>query len=504
MQHMTEPLTAAAVAPYPEDPADLFVTLYDELPEPVFCGWDAQDWFADRSVRDLAGKICEAILDYGELAPEDVARIIARDGDRGRFTILLGIDDALQFINPYALYHQEFFPSLYGLAGRYQSEHRLNTKATTGLLLPRCAFPCRPIAKREKDEFFRLHRITAEQAKVVEHSVLSHVLDAALPPETPVPVGCAPLLETYDDVDITFGHRGGVATYRLGPVDSPGLRTRIKQVIRKLDESGAHLAVMPEATLNDQLLEYWKNVAFDTAEYDRSAHPLRYLLLGSGPLGRDDPPPNRAVLIDRWTRKEILVHDKLAWFTMEKKRHLDGWRVPGAPEEGPVEEYIRRGTKVRTVDTSLGRLSILVCEDLGRPIRWERELRACGVSHLLVPIFSKPIFEHRWEEAATGTPLTTLGSWVVIANSKAVGHVIPAEEMKGERYTCLIAGPDTDDKGHVTYDTVRQFGAAPTGDELGRVKVNLDGVESSVLPTVQVAALQPEWHALPDLTDPPD
>lgn len=128
---------------------------------------------------------------------------------------------------------------------------------------------------------------------------------------------------------------------------------------------------------------------------------------------------------------------------------------------------------------------MLICEDLGRSIGWERELLACGVSHLLVPIFSKPILEHRWEDQGAERQVADLGGWVAVSNSLAVGAAIPDEELPGTRYTCLVAGP----KGlrRAAYDLDRQFGVARTGAEPGRLP-------TSELPRVFPGAAYDVWH----------
>ncbi|MFI0449596.1 hypothetical protein [Actinomadura sp. 6N118] len=487
---MTDPLTALAVAPYPADPADLFVVLYDELPDSLFRGWRVMEWYGSPAVQNLATKISDAVLEYGELAPEDVGRIIARDGDRGRFTILLGLDIALSHVNPYGPYHQDNAMSWLAYRAEYERDHLLNNpEETAGALLPRCAYPGRPIGLRRKDEFFGVHRVLPEQWELVEHRVLPPAKDAYVNRDRPVPVACAPVLESYEDVQVDFEERHGMTVYRLRPRGSDALRNRIKQILDRLDESGARLAVLPEATLDDDLLEHWRDLIWQTA--DRTS-PLRYLLLGSGPLGGGDPPPNRAVFLDRWTGEEILVQDKLACFILDS-RQIKLWRLPNAPADVPAEEYMSPGSKVSLVDADLGRLAVLVCEDLGRSMDWERELRACGVSHLLVPIFSKPIMEYRWEHKAAEREVTMLGSWVVVSNSLAVGHAIPAEVMKGERFTCLVAGPD--DLRRATYETSVQLGAAKAADELGLVEVKReDGRIAHELPRVLPGAVQDMWH----------
>lgn len=476
---MTDQLAAAA---YPAEPADLFVHLYDSLADDVFQGWTATRWYAEEGVRRAADEIAATVLEHGVLDPAETARIIAADGDRGAFTILLGLDGALAHASPYAPYHDA--PALSGVLVNYLTEGRMNGPGTTGALLPRCAFPGRPRGARSKAEFFGVHRVPQAQWERIDHTVLPAVNDPHFSRDEPVTVGCAPVLETFDDVDIRFEERDGTTVYRLRPMDSSGIRSRIKAIVRRLDESGAQLAVMPEASLSDALLEHWKEVAFDTAGRDRDRRPLRFLLLGSGPLGRDDPPPNRAVLLDRWTGQELLVQDKLSGFTLDAGQ-MRLWRLPDAPAAGTAVEYARRGTRIGVLDSSLGRLAVLICEDLGRSTGWERELEACGVSHLLVPIFSKPILEHRWEDQGAERQVTTLGSWVTVSNSLAIGAAIPDEDLPGPRYTCLVSGPQRLDRD--AYATERQFGVARTGGELGRLP-------TSELPRMFPGAAYDVWH----------
>ncbi|HEY8480908.1 MAG TPA: hypothetical protein VIL71_13865 [Spirillospora sp.] len=478
---MTDQLAAAA---FPAEPADLFVHLYDAIDDDVFLDLTATRWYEDENVRREANEIAETVVEHGVLDPSRTARIIAERGDRGAFTILLGLDIALAHASPYAPCHDA--PALARVLVTYLTDGKMNGPGTTGALLPRCAFPGRPRGTRSKAEFFGVHRIGQTEWERIEHTVLPAVNDPHFSRDEPVAVGCAPVLETYDDVDIRFERRHGTTVYRLRPMDSSGIRSRIKAIVRRLDESGAQLAVMPEASLSDALLEHWKEVAFDTAGRDRDRRPLRFLLLGSGPLGGGDPPPNRAVLIDRWTGQELLVQDKMSGFTLDAEQ-MRLWRLPDAPSSGTAAEYIRRGRRVRVLDSSLGRLAVLICEDLGRSAGWERDLEACGVSHLLVPIFSKPILAHRWEHRGAEQEVSALGSWVVVSNSLAVGAAIPDDEPRvpGPRYTCLVAGPQSLDRD--CYATETQFGIARTGAELGRLP-------TSELPRVFPGAAYDTWH----------
>ncbi len=480
---MTDQWAAPAPA-HPADPADLFIRLYDALPDHRFQGWQATDWHRDPAVRRRADEICETVLALGRLDPDLTEEIIEADGDRGRFAILLGLDAALAYASPYSPYHDA--PALSGVLIQYLTEGRLNSDERDGALLPRCAFPGRPLGRRTKAEFFGVHRVPPAEWERIDHSVLPAVNDAHFNRDEPVTIGCAPVLETFDDVEIGFEHRYDMTLYRLRPVDSDAVRKRIRTIVRRLDEAGARIAVMPEIALSDGLLEHWKEVAYDTAGRDRDQHPLRYIMLGSGPLGPGDPPPNRAVLIDRWTGEELLVQDKLSGFTLDQDQ-MRLWRLPGAPESGTADEHIQPGTRVSVLDMALGRLAVLICEDLTRSIGWERELLACGVSHLLVPIFSKPILRYRWEQQGAERQIATLGSWVTVANSLVVGTVIPDDELPGPRYTALVAGPEGLER--TSYSGTVQFAKAKTGDQLAV----LDDTEA--LPTLLPGAPYDVWHS---------
>ena len=140
---------------HPADPAALFIELYDQLPEEVFLRPDPEVWKRDPDVQRHARRMCDYIQEFGEAEPRQVQEIIDKDGDRGVFAVLRGIDLALEIINPW-------FPSfLYGnlaeLTSRYAQTGRLNASAADGALLPRAAYPNRPKAPGGKASYFALH-----------------------------------------------------------------------------------------------------------------------------------------------------------------------------------------------------------------------------------------------------------------------------------------------------------------------------------------------------------
>jgi predicted amidohydrolase len=465
---------------HPSDPAALFIELYDQLPDEVFLRPDPEKWKHDPDVQRQAQRVCDYIQKFGEADLHQVQEIIDEDGHRGTFAVLRGIDLALEIINPW-------FPSfLYGnlaeLTSRYAETGRLNASAADGALLPRGAYPNRPQGPAGKAAYFGVHRVTLQSWEKISYEMLPTRRGPSIPAGEPVQVGCAPLLETFEDVAFDPALPAGYDAFSLAPIDSASLRRRISSVIRKLDDAGAVIGVIPEGTLTDGLLNYWKEEAVSTAARGK---PLRWLLVGTGPLGGGDPPPNRAVLIDRQSGKEILSQDKLTAFVLSADQAAL-WKIPGGPIDHSVSEHITRGSQITVLETSLGRLAIVICEDLSQSKEWARELIECGISHVFVPIFSKAIMPYRWVGQAAEHLIADTGAWLIVANSLVVQFAMdPTLRKHRNWYTSLVVGPRMPDRRE--YDNFDwQFRSAKAGDDLGLAKI-------------RAARLYDQW-----LQDPPE
>ena len=108
---------------------------------------------------------------YGEVDPGQVKEIIGAGGPREIFTVLRGIDWALEIINPFAPYFEH--DGLDKLAVRYATTRRLNDgQAAEGALLPRCAYPGKPRGARDKALYFGLNRVSAQSWAKIRHNKL--------------------------------------------------------------------------------------------------------------------------------------------------------------------------------------------------------------------------------------------------------------------------------------------------------------------------------------------
>ncbi|WP_199509688.1 hypothetical protein [Nucisporomicrobium flavum] len=476
------------------DPAHLFMQLYDLLPEDVFLHGDAMEWLADPDARRRAARIGDEVLAHGLADHQLLAGIAAENhgwlGARGIFVLLRGLDDALWYVNPFNPIIDR--GGLDWLSTRYLTTGRLNDdQQIPGALLPRCAFPGEPRGRGHKADHFAVHRVPPEYLRAkLNYARVGNENDPCFLPEQEVKIACAPFLRDFAELRITYGHNNGVAKYRLAPMDAAeingrGIRERMACVLRKMDRAGAQIGVLPEGCLSKDMLETWRDVATGTASKDSSVTPLRWLILGSGPVDGGDPPHNRAVLIDRRLGDTLLIHDKLERFTLDQEQ-VRTWKLPPPPAALPLLEDISCGSKLSVLESSLGRLAILICQDLTAVSGWEREGASIGLSHLFVPVFSKPIRRYRWEHNAAADLANHHGTWVVVSNSLTVANAMAAPP-RARWYTCLVLGPNNASREF--YALKEQFGRATNAHELAFTTK----ARRRVLPTVHAAAVRAAW-----------
>jgi predicted amidohydrolase len=230
--------------------------------------------------------------------------------------------------------------------------------------------------------------------------------------------------------------RGGRRLYRIAPKNDVDWGGRIAAILRRLDEQGAVLGVMPELTLNDHVVTLWRRAIVKTRAPVDSR--LAWILIGTGPLGEADPPPNRAVVMCRRTGRVLLTQDKCHPFFMSGELIRD-WGLEGLLGTEPANEDIARGERVTIAESAVGRFVTLVCEDLARIVQLGQPLLDHGVSHALAPVFSKPTVAHYWEHSAAKTWAQAIGTQVIVSNSLVVASTMGVDLPAG---MCLAHGPE--------------------------------------------------------------
>ena len=423
-----------------DDPADLFLAVYDEIGDEPFDDQAVVTWRRrDRWVQWHSANLCDQVVNTGRVPAELADRLLA-DGARGMFTVLKGLDEALthadvRFSTP------SDTREMYEWAFRHFTRGYLNSDPRDGLLLYRLVDPPRPTGLPARASDFGLVRVPPEVIRVynVDYERLPPQLDLSWPLPLQdagerISVGCVAMVGGYDELTIRVRGEHGLRRYRLSPRTEP-LKARIRAIIRALDDSGAQIGILPEAALSDPLLAAWKKaLREDPPSLDCD---LRWILVGTGPVGESEPPFNRGVLLLRDEGQEILTYDKHFDFTLSPAQ-VETWNLKPYIGEGSACEDIHRGNRVLVRESLLGRLGILICEDLTRLTEAGAALAHFGVSHLFVPIFSPPITQETWDATTARMLVGQIGASIVVVNSLAIGR---ATEPSAPLGTCCAVIP---------------------------------------------------------------
>lgn len=414
------------------DPGDAFCRMYPA-------------WSLDADVNEIDSLRESFRVDIRSRADE-IARTggavdRASSGTTEMFVELCAIDEALSTCLPSGA--GGYSPTLAAVAALCAAEGRLNTSEDLGLLLPRWTIRGGPgeVTDRLADAFASVVFVAPAHAH--------HLSIRAVPPHADVPFGTrlrfafAPVLTRVEDVRFESGTglpgAPTAAWYSLAP-DPAVVESQIDELIEAFDASGAHIALCPEAALSEPLLKVWQS---RLRSVDRPlGSPLRFVLLGSGPfpIAGDPRPSNRAVVVHRDSGQVLLEHDKFAPFNFGVNQ-VESWGLDAQlPTTAPLHERIRRGTSSEMLESRVGRVAVLVCEDLtrhGEPV--PDAVTAAAPSVLLVPIFAKAVRRYFWEEQAASRHATLFGTTVAVSNSSVV-----RDPVSGDNNFCLVARSDAD------------------------------------------------------------
>jgi hypothetical protein len=402
------------------DPADAFIALYDQIEDDIFLSDEADELLDDLAVRREITAFTDAILKTGTVPSEHVQ--LPQDDTRNREAIisLSGLDRVLRYVHPNAegTIPDRLRPIFY----RYTSKGHLNNDRQAGLLLPRLMDYGAPEHRPDKFERFCVVRVEPERTKYIDFIQLGTTGWPTVKSKEDLVVACLPFLDTIDDVVLNRINKASGAKYQLGPKDHQILHERVAEAIEKLDESEATVALLPEGALSGSLLNEWKSCLAKTTPPGKSN--LALIIAGSGPVNDGLPPCNCAVALDRQGNK-LWEQNKLCDFTLVEDA-VKNWQLPGLGA-GDLEEDITLGKRLVVAETTLGRIAILICEDLGRCDTRRIYPRDLGISHMLVPVFDAPLHGCRWHRHAAENYLNWIGSRVVVSNSRVVGHLQDAK-----------------------------------------------------------------------------
>lgn len=432
------------------DAADAYVRLYDVL---VSCELsDLSNWSDTQDTQDIARKICSEVEAYGEL-PDQLWNAWLPAGlacTPAALGVLLGLDRAL--LNADRARDSLANRELGHLRVRLEVYGRLNEE-TNGRLLFRRAKPSRPNREPQSlDGFLNLIRIPSHVNTNITITFLSEVRDlpdleadeysGELQPLPPLPTAQLPILAGPADLEWDTKDDPRYKYYSVRP-NNPALAPHISRALDQLDASDAVLAILPEASLDDDLVDRWLAALRRKPRPDGSR--LTWLLVGTGPVIRHgsqvpgDRPPNRAVLLHR-RGGLLLTQDKQHGFSFTREQQ----EKYGIELESTRDEYISFGRNLSVLEARHGRFAVHICEDLA----WHNtqgSVISSGVTHLMVPVLAAAMWVGGWQARNAMILAQEAGTNVAVSNGLAIERYSPSGEPASTLLVCSVPpGPHSE------------------------------------------------------------
>jgi len=406
------------------EPGDAFAEAYDRLSAENPVSGELQKWSNDVSMTTAHRDARDQITRTGQVDPA----IIAAADPVQLLGILSALDWTLQRGTPVSFATD---PLAMKLRGQFLRTGKFNS-TPDGAVLPRYVEAGRPRATAEAlDEVFHTVRVSASTwRRCTQVNLLATTdqrYDVTVPADGLVTVAQIPFAAPGE---IKMAHEttaAGVDIYTCTP--NTALAGRVTKTLEAFRNSGANIALVPEATLTDSILAEWQAAC--------SPGGPDWILVGTGNVSGAHPGasapapgvvtasgitlgPNRAVLLDGRTGDVIAAQDKRHGFTILPE-YRASYGLGSAPEV-ILDEGMIQGKKLTVIESRVGRVAILVCEDLDHLTQDGAMLRELGVSLVLTPLVAPPIVAYRWQHQASNSLAKDIGSTVITINSLALGR----------------------------------------------------------------------------------
>jgi hypothetical protein len=307
---------------------------------------------------------------------------------------------------------------------------RLNDD-TSGLLLFRRASWLRPNEDPEElAGFLNLPKVPAHLSVDINVQFVPEAYDlpdtddvhttGELDAPPPLVIAQLPLLAEPSDLCWNTMENAHGAYYTVAP-ESGQLLPHLREALTALDDSGATLAFLPEAALDERIFAQWCELLENTPRPEHSA--LTWLLLGTGPFTSVGPPtnttrnPNRAVLTHRsGTSRLLLTQDKRSGFCFTTEKQKEYGVALGDVKR---DEYIAHTQQLTLLESRHGRFAVQICEKFDRPDR-QMSIMATGVTHLVVPVLAAAMWSQGWQAKAGQIFGINAGTKVAVGNGLAI------------------------------------------------------------------------------------
>lgn len=454
------------------DHLDVYLQLQpDESTDPTqdIAKADARDRGLAERTRLAQGAIPQEVRDYLALPPSDIECRTSSEFLLRLYFTLVAIDDASEEINGFSSgAPSDDIPM--AVPGAWFEEHRrLNTYRTAGRVLFRTrSFPAddngwaqRSVALGERKHlqyrgqhlyrrFENLCRVPELTGCEIDYEPIPLESDVILPrPFSQLVIGVVPLIES-----LSVGHSEcslvpGPLKLRVAPMEpktcsyiitgdgeeiSPEsadqkcaqLADRAEAAIRYLQAEGAQIAILPELVVPDSIVRRIKRVL---AETNRGRHGLQLVVAGSYCRGQgpNQLPYNEAIVLNRcgdelWRQRKLHAYEMHPYEQVKYgvERFFSGICAREAIATHP------RTLRVR--DSRLGRLAVLICEDVAQPTPGFNNLTALQVNYVFTPVMAGALYEDRSFARQASRLAFEAAAICVVANSGTLARAEPLRE----------------------------------------------------------------------------
>ncbi len=242
-------------------------------------------------------------------------------------------------------------------------------------------------------------------------------------------IAFAPLVDRMDELKFEpIDGESGLASFRVALVNETGMLARAEVIVGDAARQGADIIIFPE-------------LCFTTATQCALAQGLRalkgapYLMLaGSSHSPSPDSPGNynnRALLYGE-DGQELLRHNKLFPYEIsEGELQRYGLRdALGCLDR--VEDIVALPRRLEILETALGRLGVLICEDLSVVETFDSVVKQLEIDWLLVPVMDGAQTAERWT-AKFAQQYARSGCIVVVCTCGALVEAHRERELVNDR-----------------------------------------------------------------------
>lgn len=218
-------------------------------------------------------------------------------------------------------------------------------------------------------------------------------------------VAVVPLAEEENDLEIYTGIYSNISSkipwYKVKIKDNKEaeLKQRVDDVIKKLEAEEVNIVVLPELAVNPEIVKAISNRLKENVKQSKQQTNIQLVVTGTCLIEKEDEhtnlPYNDCVILDD-TGEELWRQCKLNPYTLstEKVKH---YKIKTEYPEEEHMECIHTNNRLEVRDGILGRMIVLICEDLAKNEPRQTVLQYLLPEWIFTPVLSEEIGKRWWE-----------------------------------------------------------------------------------------------------------